>query len=836
MVQTLPIDSLKVSFFEHFKSTVGLLVLAEPGAGKTTRVPFWVAQAHEDRGEKRPLMLALPRRSVVTAMVQRFRELEPGARIGFESGWGSERSREDTIVCVTYGVLQQRLMRDPLLEDFRTVICDEIHERSIEMDACLSALKEISTLREDVSVVLMSATTDASAWCRWWDGLKVLESQGRVFPVEQRYVEARNRNTDLRFDCSLVARATRELYSELSLAAEQSLGNVSNHAKDVSWQILVFCPGQKEVWACVKALEDLPTLPLFGAQSRSEQLRALAYPSTSRIVVATNIAESALTLPNVAGVVDSGLEKEARFDIATEATRLVLRRISIASANQRAGRAGRVRTGVCIRVWPEHEMKAMSPYREPEVKRADPRNAILLLRRYCGETLSETTFPTPIPPRLKTWAEASLTTIEAELKNSPRMEAALNAGFQLDALQFVDRALEYGMLDFASTWLTLAQENFRQERESLNASFTGRGQLKRRLSAHEQKLKSRLLRRLETLSKTFPMRADVNIERELQGVEELLVRGHLQSVAKRVRERRYQRFDGVQVRVPEGIHQEWILVLALQRASASHGGTLWARSIWEIESLDVPALLNSIVVKGSVAQVDSTGRCRVFEQKQLGKIKIARRELEKPNPLLIDEALRTWWSENYERQLKLEGASKMFLGRYKLVRERCDSELPQISESDIANWVLDYHSVIQSVQELLSTPIMDLFNAHVDYRTRARIDELAPRSISNPYRTRQGKLARRDFKIDYDDPSGEPVLSARIQHLFLFTQHPYVLGGRLALRVQLLAPNMRPAQVTRDLPAFWQGSYQEVRKELRGRYPKHYWPDRNELQELQRRS
>ncbi|MEO1230506.1 MAG: ATP-dependent helicase HrpB [Myxococcota bacterium] len=819
----LPIHEVTDRLAEAVREAQRGVLLAPPGAGKTTVVPGLLV----DRGLVEGQVWVLePRRLAARLAAKRVAE-ERGGRVGDEVGYRvrfEDRSSKRTrILYVTEGILTRRLVQDPLLEGVGAVVLDEFHERSIHADLGLALLREVRTLRPELIVLVMSATLSPGPVANYLDDAPIVESQGRAHPVEISWGE--------RIDERPVE--------------DRVVGGVKRVLRDAGdGDVLAFLPGAREIQrAATRLTKDLEgkvdVLALHGemdarAQDRAVRPREAGAPR--RVVLATNVAESSLTIPGVEVVVDSGLAKRARFDPHLGVDHLELGRISRFSADQRAGRAGRLGPGRALRLWTEAEHRQLPLAEDAEVTRVDLAPALLQIVGFGSSPAGFAWFESPGAGRV---AQASLLLErlgafrrgEARLTDLGQRLARFPVHPRLGKMLLV--AHERGVLGRGARLAALASE---------------RDLLRERRRGRDRVGSSDLLERLELLEEVergaspesvgldpngarAVLRAAARLERMVgrepppkAGVasgddEEALLRATYAGYPDRVARAR----DGASLQLAEGgsvkraeesVVKEASLVAVVQTDGRGSGRAAVARLLSRVEQDWLEE--DGGVERETVARFDPVReRVEVVEVASFGRLELARRP--RPNASLDPtEALVEAALAQLDRVLPVRESEQTLLRRYAIVREaRPELELPELQLDALRRQVLP--EVAMGLRSFAELRKVDLSSALArSLPSAARLDALAPTHVSVP--------SGRRLRLRYP-PEGPPVLSVRLQEVFGLAETPRIAGGRVALKMELLAPNQRPVQVTQDLASFWARTYAEVRKELRRRYPKHQWPE-----------
>ena len=795
----LPIDAVLPELCEALAAEGRAVLMAPPGAGKTTRVPLALMEAGL-AGAGRIVMLE-PRRLAARAAAARMAESlgeAVGERVGYRIRGEARVSRATRIEVVTEGILTRMLQSDPSLEGVGAVIFDEFHERSLNADLGLALCWEArGALREDLRLLVMSATLDAQPVAALMEGAPVVVSEGRSFAVETRWLE---RPPD--------KRARLE-----ALVAETVLRALGESEGDV----LVFLPGEGEIRRALAALSpSLPdgaeALPLYGALDFKAQRAALrpAAPGRRRVVLATAIAETSLTIPGVRVVVDAGLARRARFDAASGMARLVTERVSKAEAEQRRGRAGRVAPGLCYRLWTRGQEGALAPFPPAEIEVADLAPLALELALWGAGDGQGLAFLTPPNPGVLAEARTLLARLGAldaagritdhgramaRLPVHPRLAHMLlvagRGAAELAALAQARDPLPRG----AGADMALRLRALRGE------GGDGAGEASRAVLA-ELRAEAKRLAKLAGADKGLsPAQAAalawpdrVALRRKGEAPRYVLSGG-----------------AGVELDAADALAGQRLLVVVETDGARRDGRVRRAFAISEAELREVHG---AAIAWHEVCTWDSRAR-RV----------VARRQ-ERFGALVLDE--RIWRDVPGEAVVAamLEGvrelglcpgdAARRLIARVELLRA-AGEDMPDMSEAGLMarleDWLAPHLAGVKSAGDWKRFDLLPALQAMLDWQQRQRLDQLAPAHFVTP-------LGRR-VAVDY---SGErPHVSVRLQEMFGVTEHPHVAGQ--PLRITLLSPAQRPVQTTSDLPGFWRTGYGDVRKDMRGRYPKHPWPE-----------
>jgi ATP-dependent helicase HrpB len=729
-----------------------------------------------------------------------------GRRVGFRVRMQAQVSAETQIEVVTEGVFTRMILDDPGLEGVAAVLFDEFHERSLDADLGLALARDAQgVLREDLRLLVMSATLDGARVAALLGCAPVIESQGRAFPVETRHL---GRDPALRLE-EQMARAVRT-----ALAEEAG-------------SVLAFLPGQGEIRRTADLLSDrLPAdvdlAPLYGALSPAEQDRAIAPAPAGRrkVVLATAIAETSLTIEGVRVVIDGGLARVPRYDPASGLTRLQTVRVSRAAADQRRGRAGRTAPGVCYRLWDEAETRALIPYAAPEILESDLSGLALDLALWGAADASDLAFLDPPPKAAMAEAQALLRSLGA-LGEDGRITAE---GRSLARLALPPR--------LAHMVLTGAGRGLAGRAALIAAVLTERGlggasvDLQGRLEALARD-RSRRAEDAKALAARWARQAERAAESQARrGVSSgalsdgaLLLAAYPERLAKRrggAGEFRLAGGRGVYVDPADALARADWLVAADLGSGAARDRILLAAALTEDELL---AAAEGRIETVDVVETDAGGRVKAKRVRRIGALVLDEREIA-ADAAVIERAL-------LDQALKQGLAALPWGDQAEALRARiaflCALEgdaWPDLSDTALAaraeDWLAGALTGLRSLSALRPEALEAALRALIPWDVQARLDRLAPARFTAPTGS--------SFAIDYAAEGG-PRVEVRVQELFGLSAHPMLAEGRVPLTLALTSPARRPIQVTKDLPGFWRGSWAEVRKEMRGRYPKHPWPD-----------
>jgi ATP-dependent helicase HrpB len=812
----LPIDDILPELDAALGLQPNLVLVAPPGAGKTTRAPIALLDAPW-RGDGK-LILLEPRRLAARAAAARLATTlseNVGETVGLRMRLETKVSAKTRIEVVTEGVFARMILDDPELTGVAAVLFDEFHERSLDADLGLAlALDAQAGLREDLRLVAMSATLDGARVAGLMRNAPVIASEGRAFPVETRHI---GRDPSLRLEEDMARAVIRALREE-------------------EGSILVFLPGQAEIRRAAQLLEErgLPPnvalAPLYGALDRGEQDRAIARPPAGRrkIVLATSIAETSLTIEGVRVVIDSGLSRAPRFEPGLGLTRLETIRASRANVEQRRGRAGRVEPGVCYRLWEEPATGALPAFAEPEILAADLSGLALDLAHWGVSDPATLAFLDP--PPTAAWAEAlalckTLGALDEDGRLTEKGEAMRSLPVAPRLASMIIEAAGHGEALRAAGLATLLSER------GLGGDDPD---LSHRLErfARENSPRARDARRLaEGIARAAPSPRErsphpnplpASGERGFGPLSEgaLIALAFPDRIAKARAEGAFTMANGRAASLPpeHPLSREAFLAVAeiAGRAGASRILAAAALSLGEIEDFAA----KRIEAREETRFEPESGALRRRRFRKLGAIRLAEQNLAIEPDLASAQMLAQGASGLGIARLPWSKAQSQLRDRVAFLRAAEGEEWPDLSDAALSETAVEWlapHILGRSSLAAIETGDLDAaLAALLPYALRRRLDEEAPAFFETP--------AGSSIALDYAAANG-PLLSVRVQELFGLARHPTLALGRVPVTLELLSPAHRPIQTTRDLPGFWKGSWNDVRKEMKGRYPRHVWPD-----------
>ncbi len=794
----LPVHAVLPDLLAALAAAPNAVLVAPPGAGKTTSVAPALLEQPWCTGR---IILLAPRRLAARAAAERMAEIagEPvGRTIGYRTRLDSKVSAATRIEVVTEGIFTNRIQADPELPGVSAVLFDEAHERNLEGDTALAlALDAQGALRPDLRLLVMSATLDGAAYSRLMTAAPVLESEGRAFPLDLRYL---GRGNDERIEDAM-ARAVRQALRE--------------HDGDV----LAFLPGVAEIERTAErlgAVSGVEIHRLHGSLSSQDQQAAIRRGAGRKVILATSIAETSLTIDGVRVVVDSGLARRPRYDRGSGLTRLVTERVSRASANQRAGRAGRQAPGVAYRLWDEPQTASLLPFDPPEILEADLTGLVLDLALWGVADPASLNWLDPPPAAAVAEARQRLSLLGAiDADRRPTAHGRVIASLPLPPrlAHMLVAARDHGAVGTAARIAVLLGERGLGGKD---ADLSGRlrrwGQAREPRAVAALKLARRWAQLVDAdapwpgsdddaglcVALAYPDR--VAKRRGADGADWLTVGGR-----------------GLKLDPADSLaRHEWLAVAEAQGSAAS--ARILAAAPLDAASLE--QLFGDRIVTTRSAHYDPATRAVTPERRRcLGAITLSRGPDSTADSAAIRAALVEAVRENGLHILSWPDDTRALQSRANFARAH-DAGVPDMSDEALNTALDDWlPPLLDGVRRLDAVPAGRLAEAlrHLLGWEGARsVDRLAPARLVTP--------AGSSHEIDYQADGG-PTVHVRVQALFGLSEHPTVAGGRVPLILALTSPAGRPIQTTRDLPGFWAGSWNAVAKEMRGRYPRHPWPE-----------
>jgi len=802
---SLPIDVVLDELRTALMARASAVLVAPPGAGKTTRVPL--ALIDESWLQGRKILVLEPRRIAARAAAERMaRSLSEavGEQIGLRARMLSKSGPKTRIEVVTEGVFTRMILADPELSSIGAVLFDEFHERSLDADLGLALTLDCQrALRADLRILPMSATLDDARIAQLLGHAPIIASEGRAFPVDTRYL---GRETSARIEDQMVDAVVRASRME-------------------SGSILAFLPGQGEIRRVEERLKDRitdPTVvlaPLYSAMDAKAQDLALAPVSKGlrKVVLATSIAETSITIEGVRVVIDSGLARVPRFDPNVGVTRLETVRVSRAAADQRRGRAGRTEPGVCYRLWDAPETQSLPAFPDPEIRSADLSALVL----DCAEWGAA-------DPRSLSWIDPpSAAAIDAARQELTELEA-LDANGRITGIGRQLRSLPLPPR-LARMTLAAAHAGHAEEAAEIAAVIVERGlggsdpDLERRLDDFRRD-RSRRASDMRKLAADWGRMASAGRSaqvREDMSIARLLAIAFPERIGKaRGAPGQFLLANGrgANLDAAHSLARSPFLVAAELAGRASSTRILLAAAADEADILAVAG--HRIRERDEIEFDREAAALRSRRVRRLDAIILA----SEPRAVVASEETAHLLAEGIAKlglsHLPWSKAQMQFRGRVRFLRAAGEDAWPDLTDAALAQtvveWLAPFLSGKTRLSEVDANDLGAALDALLSWKLKRRLEQEAPTHFEAPTGHRHA--------IDYES-TGAPALHIRVQELFGMTQHPSIANGKLPLTLHLLSPARRPIQITRDLPGFWKGSWAAVKAEMKGRYPRHPWPD-----------
>ena len=824
-MQTLPIHAVLPEIISTLKQHNRLILQAPPGAGKTTVVPLALLDAPW-LGDKKIIILE-PRRLATRNAASRMASLlgeKVGERVGYQIKAERLSSKKTQVLVVTEGILTRMLQSDPALEEVALIIFDEFHERNLHGDLALAlSLQSQTLLREELKIMVMSATLNTQALSALLDGAPTITSEGRSFAVEHIYLEP---TTPLPRPKEIVPLTVKTIRQAL---------------KEREGSLLVFLPGVGEIKRVEEALRPHTdpqrelVVALYGDMSKNAQERAIrpADDATRKIVLATNIAESSLTIEGITVVIDSGLQRSSFFDSGSGMNRLQTTFISQESATQRSGRAGRLSEGSCYRLW--HRHKALAQHTTPEILSSDLTPMMLELAAWGVDTPDELQW-LDLPPENATRHAQQLLEQLGALENrklTAHGEQMLALGTHPRLAHMILKAARLGHMEEAILLAALLSE-----KEIFTGSARQSADMRERLQTLLRRhsapdIDRNALHRVQESARGFRNRVKKSTKRAtLSEPTALLLAYAFPDRIAKIRAKNDTRYllsngKGARLDQRDPLFGTPFLVIADLDDRARDA------QIYKAAPLDEDLLYKycseQITTELSTRWNTTTERVEAREHVRLGALLLEERQAEKVDEEAIRNALLA--------ALKEEGLEKLtwskealrlrervtFLNQTKALHPELENEIGQFSDlssswlqENLEEWLAPHLNAITTFKALQKVALYPILLSLLTWEQQERLDRLAPSRLKVP--------SGSQVALDYSDPAS-PTLAVRLQELFGMVETPRLINNNIPLTLHLLSPAHRPMQVTKDLKSFWDNTYDEVKKELRGKYKKHYWPD-----------
>jgi ATP-dependent helicase HrpB len=820
----LPIEEVLPALGGKLAGHPAVVLQAPPGAGKTTRVPLALLEAPWLQGKS--IVMLEPRRLAARAAATRMaqqRNEAVGETVGYRIRFESKTSKATRIEVLTEGILTRRLQNDPGLEGVGLVIFDEFHERHLHADLALALCVDSQRgLREDLKILVMSATLDGAAVSKILNNAPIVTSEGRSFPVEVKYLP---RDPEGRLPVTVAAAVQRAL-------------------EEQSGDALVFLPGAAEIRRTQELLagglsDSIDVMPLYGDLPWEAQQKAIApNHGRRRVVLATPIAETSLTIEGVRIIVDSGYVRVPQFDPVSGLSRLVTQRISRASAEQRAGRAGRTAPGVCYRLWSETTQRGLIPQAIPEIKTADLAPLALELAAWGVQDVATLSWLDSPPLAALAQARDLLRELDAlddtgRLTDAGRAMAQLPLHPRLAHMLRQAQAMQRGALACDIAALLSERDIFKGEarrgcdlgeRVEILQGFRRGGRAAAKASGADPNACQRIEQAARQWRRLIRAREDEDLKVDPDEVGLLLALAYPDRIAQQrvASEPRYLLANGRGARLPEWelrLRQP-LLVAAMTDAGKTGEGMIYLAATLRHDDLE--KMFSSHITNHNEVRWDDSQQAVLAQRvERLGALVLDCKPIQNADPELMRKAMLDGLRQLGLQALPWSDEARELQKRVLCMRQWFPDEgWPDLSDVVLAealnDWLGPYLDGITRRSHLTRLDMLAILKARLEWKQAQQLDQDAPTHLEVPSGSR--------LKLEYV-PGDSPVLAVKLQEMFGLADTPRIARGRVPVTLHLLSPARRPIQVTQDLKGFWERTYAEVKKELKGRYPKHPWPD-----------
>jgi len=800
---------------EDLKNTLNLnttvILQAPPGAGKSTILPLELLTEPWIQSNK--ILLLEPRRMAARSVAQRMADLlgeEVGKTVGYRVRFDQRISNQTRIEVLTEGILTRRLQQDNTLEGIGMVIFDEFHERSLHSDLALALCRDLQQiLREDLRILVMSATLDGEHISQVLDNAPIITSKGRQYPIETRYA---------------AIDANAPLSGQVSAA-------ISKTIREEEGDILVFLPGVREIQQTAEILAgrhpEISIRPLYGELSLTAQQEAIQPDTANRrkVVLATSIAETSLTIEGIKIVIDSGLARVPRFDPNSGMTKLETVKVTIDAADQRAGRAGRLGPGLCIRLWNEGIHRNLKEHRTPEISEADLAPLVLELAQWGVPNINALSWITQPPIGAVEQARELLQHLQAIKEKNITAEGKEMAMLPTHprTAHLLQKGKEKGLLALAIDLVCLLEERDPLGKHA-GADITLRidallAWREERRTQADKNILERIERSVQAWRKIFSLKTSTYTFQH-EDIGWLIAAAYPERIAKLTDKThaRYKMANSRTVRLHDQdalVQEEW---LAVAHADAGIG----EGRIFLAAPLNPFHLQDRMEKNIRISWDENKGVLLQQEEICIGSLIVSTKQLKEVDEKTRIKALCEAVKKEGFRLFNWDEACQQWQARVLNLRIwRTDEDWPDVSIdillSTVDEWLPLYLKDVRRKEDFKKLPLIELLNSILTWEQSQTLSKLAPTTLEVP--------SGSDIKLDYKTDGSSPVLSVRLQELFGLTETPKINDGKTKVLIHLLSPGYKPVQVTQDLKSFWQNTYPEVRKELRMRYPKHSWPE-----------
>ncbi len=810
MNSSLPIHEV-VPELKTILSTQNTVILqAAPGAGKSTVLPLLLLD--ELWLENKKIIMLEPRRLAAKAIAWRLSEQlreEPGETIGYRVRFESRIGKNTRLEVVTEGILTRMLQHDNSLGNVGLVIFDEFHERSLHADLALAICRESQQiLRNDLRILIMSATLDGANLSELLDKAPMIKSEGRQYPVTCIY-------TDPDKNLSIAQNTTRIIMKAL---------------REQSGDLLVFLPGSGDIHRVADALkessDDILIHPLYGDLPHQQQQEAiLPHPHGKRkIILSTSIAETSLTIEGVKVVVDSGYSRVAKFDPRTGMTRLETIRSTLDTANQRMGRAGRLAPGICYRLWPETTNHHLLEHREPEILQADLSPLLLELANWGHNDPGRLTWLTPPPEAAINQAKLLLESLDAikDGRITPQGRKFLEIPAHPRIAHLLITGHEQGKGSLAADVAAILEERDPLSREAGTDIFLRLQALHNKRNKIRANADNTILERIERIANQWRKQLNIKINNEPidhYAPGNLIAAAYPGRIAKKENSsNRYRLANGRMALLPDHdplSHEEWIAIAQLD-AGAREG------KIFLAAAFDPEELISKAKYEEVLEWNEREGNIKAKREWKIGNLVAQSKPLHSPDPEKIIPILCNVIRKEGLRIFEWTPQAEQFRARIlSLNKWRPELKLPDFSEegllTELEKWAAPFLDKIRKRDDFKKLDFLQMIKTLFSWEQMQILGKYAPEKISVP--------SGSEILLNYSNDGNAPVLAVRLQEVFGLTDTPLINEKSTPVLLHLLSPGYKPVQVTQDLRSFWTNIYPEVRKELRVRYQKHSWPE-----------
>lgn len=811
MEEKLPIidvvDELNKKLSEH----AIVILQAPPGAGKSTYLPLQFLSQNWLAGKK--VVMLEPRRLAARSVALRMSQLlkeEIAKTVGYRIRFENKVSAHTRIDVLTEGILTRLIQNDSTLEDIGLVIFDEFHERSLHADLALALCLQVQqVLRPDLKILIMSATLDGDKLSAQLNNAPIVTSEGRQFPIETIYVG---------FDHST------PLYLQVQRVIKRAL-------VEQEGDVLVFLPSSGDIHRVIEQLEqdNLQAIlcPLYGDLPFEKQQEAILPDKHGyrKVVLATSIAETSLTIEGVKVVIDSGFARVPRFDSGTGLTKLQTIKVTKDSADQRRGRAGRLGPGVCYRLWSEGANHQLNAHRVPEIMESDLASVMLELAQWGIKDINEVKWITPPPISAINQAQELLHNLQALEKKSitEKGKKMLRLPTHPRIAHMLLEAEEEAILYIGCDVAAMLEERDPLGKEhgcdlSLRVEVLNKWRNGEKVIADR-----RVLEKVERLSKTWRRIFKVDLQNKAVShydIGRLIAYAYPERIAKKVSLHglQYRMANGRVASITKGDHlqnEEWLAIAHLD--SGIHEGKIFVASPLSVNDIEHLATTERVL-----SWDERRGELISAEDTKIGSITIR----SKPVFEISEDLRNKLLCEVVKREglgiLNMNESTQQLRARLmSIAKWNSGQHWPDVSETnllnDIENWLPQFLGTVKKREDFKKIDVHAVLASRLTWDQNKLLDQLAPTALKVP--------SGSDIKLEYFEDARPPELSVRLQELFGQLETPRINNGKIVVTIHLLSPAYRPVQVTKDLQSFWATTYQEVRKELRLRYPKHSWPE-----------